>query len=115
MLQQTTQKVAEQPLDRVVVSLKPWAKSQNRFSLGSVAISGTAAAMLDADEIGLALSRHLVGDWGEVSDIEKLINDCCVEFGGKLKSAYLSACGSRYLVITDDARETTTVLAESNH
>lgn len=114
MLQQTEKQDVEESQDRIIVRLRPWAKQQERFSLGRVAVSSAAAGMLDPEEIGLALSRHLVGDWGEVGDIEKLLNDCCLDFGGELRSAYLSGCGERFLVLTDGERQTTTVLSASD-
>jgi len=109
MLQETQERSVEENSDRVVVKLKPWADTSKRFPLGSVAISGAAAATLDVEDLGLALSRHVVGDWGEVGDVEKLINDCCVEFGGGLRSVFRSECGTWYVISTDSARQVTTV------
>lgn len=114
MLQQIDSRGLEEHSDKVTVSLRSWTTNSEKFSLGEVAVCGLAAAVMDTEELGLALSRHVVGDWGIVSDVEKVINDCCLQHGGSVRSAFLCVTGDTITITTDAVRQTTTVTLETD-
>lgn len=84
-----------------------------KFSLGQVvATSGVVAAMKDGtikpSEVSRCIERHMQGDWGEVCDEDKAINDQAVTDGERILSAY--NVGQKIWIITEADRSATTVL-----
>jgi len=76
-------------------------------ALEVLAASGESAATF--------LDRHAKGDWGNLSDDDKRLNDEAVADGGRILSAYKTSNGTKIWIITeaaDDAghRVATTVL-----
>lgn len=63
----------------------------------------------DFDAI-LGLTKHKLGDFGEVSENDWQANLEALESGGEIVSAYISCEGTRFLIITDADRATTTIL-----
>ena len=76
--------------------------------LGQLAITPTAAAALAQPDVVTALRRHSSGDWGEV-------DDDALRFGTRLLSAYTSAGGTPFWVITEADRSVTTVLLPDDY
>jgi hypothetical protein len=61
--------------------------------------------------MGMGLvQRHLDGDWGEVSQEDREINNAALQNGGRLLSAYRIGSGVKLWVITEEDRSVTTVL-----
>ncbi len=56
------------------------------------------------------LLRHVTGDWGEVSPMQKRTNENAFREGGRIQSAYGTGRG-RLLVITRADRVSTTITA----
>jgi hypothetical protein len=99
--------------------------SQNetkKFSLGRiVATPGALEALLNAgqsaDEF---LARHVTGDWGDLCDDDKSLNDAALEDGSRILSAYQTGKGDRIWVITEAVNEvglrySTTLLLSSEY
>lgn len=89
----------------------------DRFSLGQLLATPGALAALQRTQQTPAefLVRHARGDWGDVCDEDKRLNDQSLEDGSRLLSAYLTSDGEKLWVITeaaDDAghRLATTIL-----
>ena len=88
------------------------------FPLGAVFV--TPGALSEArrlnDELGNYVKRHHHGDWGEMSDEDRMANDLAVQDGSRIFSAYrMNDNETRLWVITDaevmpGIRLTTTVL-----
>ena len=82
------------------------------FPLGQTIITGAALKLLQ--ETGISpeslIQRHVLGDWGDMTDSDKKTNDLAVEMGGRILSAYNIPDGTVVWVTTDPQRETTTVL-----
>ena len=78
-----------------------------KFPLGQVvatpaaleAISAAAQTPFDF------LKRHAEGDWGEVCDEDKALNDEALKDGSRLLSAYTTTKGTKLWVITEAADE----------
>jgi hypothetical protein len=60
------------------------------------------------------LTRHAIGDWGELCDFDAEQNDTAVQHGGRLLSAYTvplgDGRGEKIWVITESDRSVTSVL-----
>jgi hypothetical protein len=79
----------------------------DRFSLGQMlATPGALAALQRAHQTPTEfLLRHSRGDWGDVCDEDKRLNDQSLEDGSRLLSAYQTADGIKLWVITEAADE----------
>jgi hypothetical protein len=83
-----------------------------RFSLGQVVATPGALAALeqagqDASEL---LARHASGDWGELSDEDRKVNEFSVEHGFRLLSSYTLRNGVKMWIITEADRSSTCLL-----
>ncbi len=88
-----------------------------KFSLGLVLASPAALAVLkDAGKLPSEfLDRHASGDWGELPDGDRQLNDEALRDGSRLLSAYVVHGGKKIWIITEAAddqgqREATTIL-----
>jgi hypothetical protein len=85
-------------------------------SLGKTVITPEADAALSDDDVARAFRRHLVGDWGECHPTDWRANDEALRTGmGRLFSAYYSAQGVKFYVITEADRSVTTVLLPADY
>ena len=55
------------------------------------------------------LRRHFAGDWGEISEGDKKLNDTAVKEGGRILSAYQTTAGDRIWIISEADRSVTNV------
>jgi len=85
------------------------------FPLGRVVATATALASISSEEIAKALSRHARGDWGDLCAEDQALNTQGVSDGSRLLSAYESAEGTRFWIITEWDRSATTVLLPSDY
>jgi hypothetical protein len=84
----------------------------NLFPLGQTiatpgAIEALAASNQQPHEF---LNRHVVGDWGDLSDEDKRENDFSVDKELRIFSAYNTSQGEKLWVITESGRSVTTIL-----
>ena len=83
------------------------------FSLGQtiVATPGAIEAMAASDQTAAVfLSRHGSGDWGDLDENDKLLNDEAVKDDSRTFSAYHTAKGRKLWVITEADRSSTCIL-----
>lgn len=80
------------------------------FPLGRTVITANAQKALSDRDIQNALNRHQSGDWGELCEEDKKINEEALKEGEQILSVYTSAEGKRFWVITEADRSCTTVL-----
>jgi hypothetical protein len=80
------------------------------FQPGQIVATIGALSALSIEDIMKALSRHLSGDWGDLSDEDKRENDFSVKNGFRILSSYSSKKGVKFWVITEADRSVTTVL-----
>lgn len=88
------------------------------FSLGRVVATPGALEILKNNEIhpGDLLSRHIIGDWGELSTDDSLANDEAVKTGeDRILSSYCLKDKSEIWVITEGDRSATTLLLPSEY
>jgi hypothetical protein len=62
------------------------------------------------DDLNLMVARHAMGDWGEMSEGDKELNEEGLEYEGRLHSAYISKQGIKVWIITEWDRSVTTCL-----
>ncbi len=83
-----------------------------RFSPGMVAATPAALEACGAAEVSPSglVSRHLAGDWGDVSPEDAEENEMAVREGYRVLSSYPLASGARVWIITEADRSATTLL-----
>ena len=82
------------------------------FPLGqTVATPGALAALQEAGQSPADfLARHVRGDWGEVCEEDKRLNDEALVNGERILSAYDTRLGTKLWVITEADRSSTCIL-----
>ena len=76
---------------------------QPKFTLGRLlATPGALAALEDAGQTPLDLiSRHVSGDWGDVSPSDKELNDQALIDGSRILSSFRTRKGAKLWIITE--------------
>ena len=88
---------------------------ETKFSLGQTVSTRGALALLDMEEIHSLLSRHVSGDWGDMCEEDKGLNNHALQSGiGRLFSSYELPKGKVW-VITEHDRSVTTVLLPNEY
>ena len=86
-----------------------------KFELGQVLITPGAYEELNLRDAANGLLRHARGDFGEVSEEDKALNEEAIETGDRILSAYFDRDGVKYWIITEHDRSATTVLLPSEY
>jgi hypothetical protein len=86
-----------------------------KFSFGRIVATPNALAQIPNDEILLALSRHVQGDWGELDAEDRNANERALKGGGRLLSQYRSVQNVKFWIITEADRSVTTVLLPEDY
>ena len=89
--------------------------TNQKFSLGRIIATANAARQLSQDEILIAIGRHGAGDWGDVSDEDKQLNDEAIESSARIMSVYVSLKGVKFWIITEADKSATTVLLPEDY
>ena len=76
---------------------------QAKFSLGQVVATPGALGALEVagQQPSEFLVRHLSGDWGDLDDQDRRLNDEALVDGSRLFSAYVTRGGTKLWVITE--------------
>lgn len=93
-----------------------------KFNLGQVvATPGAIHALRQSGEMPAKfLNRHVSGDWGDISDNDRELNEEAVEDGSRIMSVYSTSRGTKIWIITDASnedgrREVTTLLLPEDY
>ena len=86
-----------------------------KFPFGRLVATLNALAKIPNDEILLALSRHLEGDWGTLDSHDRNANERALIQGGRLFSEYHSVQNIKFWIITEADRSVTTVLLPEDY
>ena len=83
-----------------------------RFRPGRLFATPDALEALRTVNVSVAdlLTRHLLGDWGDLSDEDRRQNDLALETGLRVLSCYVPCANVKVWVITEWDRSLTTVL-----
>ena len=85
------------------------------FPLGQLVATPNALEHITQDDIMAALQRHVAGDWGDVCAEDKQSNDRAVAEETRILSAYRTANGTKFWIITEADRSVTTVLLPEDY
>ena len=86
-----------------------------KFRLGQIVTTPNALELLTSEDILMAITRHQAGDWGELSAEDRIANDQSLIDGTRILSAYHSARGLRFWILTERDRSVTTVLMPEDY
>ena len=81
-----------------------------KIELGQILITPGARDDLNLRDVASSLVRHAGGDFGEVSEEDKALNEEAAEIGGRILSAYHDRNGIKFWIITEWDRSATTIL-----
>jgi hypothetical protein len=99
--------------------LRPTAASDDSLmpilETGRVLTGPVAQFVLTADEIKIALGRHVQGDWGNLEAEDRRQNMRALAAGCPLQSVYQSTRGVRFWVVTEADRSLTSVLLDEDY
>ncbi len=87
---------------------KPQAR---KFDAGEIVITPAASAALEASgqRLDALLARHQAGDWGDVADQVRIVNDRGLAEQFNLRSVYPVCSGQRLVLVTNRERTLTMV------
>lgn len=82
-----------------------------KFEVGSIVVTPAAEVALSANGtlVDDLLARHQEGDWGDVTDPLRMVNERGLTDCFNLQSRYTLADGQRLVVLTNRDRTTTMV------
>ena len=86
-----------------------------KFRLGRIVATPNALAKLAQDDILAGIQRHQAGDWGDMPEEDRQENELSLQQGFRLLSAYRSAQGVIFWIITESNRRITTVLLPEDY
>ena len=92
--------------------------SQARFSPGQVVMTAGIDELVRQGQLNPApyLRRHLHGDWGDLSDNDRRLNDAALKSGeDRLFSSYQVMPNLKLWIITEWDRSVTTLLLPSEY
>lgn len=88
----------------------------NKFKLGKVVITKNAWLSLDMYSVQVILQAHYAnGNWGDLCDEDKKLNDEAIEYGDRILAAYSDVNGTKFWIITESDRSYTTVLLPEDY
>ena len=87
------------------------------LQLGQVVATPGAIEALkkDGQTASHFLNRHLSGDWGELCDEDRQLNDDAINNGSRVLSAYTLSTGDKLWIITEADRSSTCLLLPSEY
>jgi hypothetical protein len=83
--------------------------------LGRIVATPNALQSITQDDILSGIRRHQAGDWGSLSEDDRLANDRALTQGLRILSAYDADNGTRFWIITEADRSATTVLLPEDY
>ena len=87
----------------------------NKFNLGQIVATRGIHDLLDRSAISILLARHVSGDWGNLCEEDKALNDAALLSGqDRIFSSYNTPLGKIW-IITEHDRSLTTILLPSEY
>ncbi|WP_423391475.1 hypothetical protein [Burkholderia sp. LMG 21824] len=99
------------------MSLPSTIRARPRFAPGRIFATPAAVDVLNDARIPVVdlLIRHVLGDWGSLSESDREQNELSVEAGSRLLSSYVLPNGQTVWVITEADRSSTTFLLPGDY
>jgi hypothetical protein len=85
-------------------------RKHGKFEMGDLITTRNVAEKFEHPFIILCLTRHILGDWGDLDEEDKEQNEIALLNEDRLFSAYLDRLGRKVYVITERGRGVTTIL-----
>ena len=86
-----------------------------KFRIGRIYTTPNALSRITREDILDGIGRHHAGDWGDVSEEDRQANECALIEGTRLWSVYHAANGTRFWIITEADRQSTTILLPQDY
>lgn len=86
-----------------------------KFELGQVVITPVAYEELDLKDVASSLVRHAGGDFGDVNEADKALNEEALETKDRIVSVYHDHNRVKFYIITEWDRSATTILLPSEY
>lgn len=88
-----------------------------RLELGRIVATPGALQAFEAsgDFPANYISRHIAGDWGDLTALDFAANEQAVELGYRVLSAYLLSNGIKIWIISEADRRSTCILLPSEY
>lgn len=83
-----------------------------RFQLGQLVATPGAMDKFDPVFMANCLARHVRGDWGDICDEDKSLNDQALSHGGRLMSVYKRGSDELWWITESDYSCTTALLPQ---
>lgn len=83
--------------------------------LGQIVATPNALNQILPQDLKNGLARHQKCDWGDLSPHDKKANDFALADGERILSAYKSASGQTFWIITEWDRSVTTILMPEDY
>ena len=90
-------------------------KTTTKFEPGHLCITPTAAEAVSQGDVIRALQRHLSGDWGDLDAHDLAANEAALLDDARLFSSYHDPRGTKFWIITEADRSSTTVLLPEDY
>lgn len=100
------------PLKERKVTMK---QENPKFALGQTVITSNAQATLNPEDVLRAIARHVRGDWGECAKDDWEENELSLREGFRLMSVYRDRSNTKFWIITEHDRSSTTVLLPEDY
>ena len=86
-----------------------------KFRLGRIVATPNALSHLAQADILMGIQRHQAGDWGDVDAEDRAANDAALVQGTRILSVYHAANGTKFWLISESNRSSTTVLLPQDY
>ena len=86
-----------------------------RVPLGRIVATSNALGTINPADIMVGLRRHVRGDWGELDEHDRQVNEQALRDGSRLLSAYTASTGRQFWIITEWDRSVTTILLPEDY
>ena len=86
-----------------------------RFRCGKLVTTPNALSQLTREDILTGIGRHQAGDWGDVSEADRQTNEWALIERSRLWSAYHAQNGTKFWIITEANRRSTTILLPKDY
>jgi hypothetical protein len=85
-----------------------------KFALGRLVATPGALAFCEEHKIELLalVQRHCQGDWGDLTEADKQLNEEAIRLGNRILSSYVFPQGKVWLITEYDRSVTTVLLPE---
>ena len=92
-------------------------EAQAKFELGNVvATPGAIELLVGAGRSPVEfIARHVTGDWGDLDEHDRLVNEQALLHGGRILSSYIVVGDQRLWLLTESDRSATTLLLPSEY